>query len=172
MKNREVWQRGPIEKVPAILQPVAHALLQSSEDMETYTAGLPKELLWEKPSNMASVGFHLRHIPGVIDRLFTYAENKSLSDQQLAYLKSEENIKNESISLNELISHAQKQIETAIQYLQSTSEKDLTEERFIGRAKIPTTKLGLLFHAAEHSQRHVGQLLVTVNWLKNHHGID
>jgi hypothetical protein len=28
----EVWQRGPINGVPGLLQPVAHALLQVVED--------------------------------------------------------------------------------------------------------------------------------------------
>ncbi|MFC4874944.1 DinB family protein [Negadavirga shengliensis] len=171
MTKREVWQRGPIEKVSPILQPVAHALLQSNEDIETYTSGFPDELLWKKPVNMASVGFHLRHIPGVIDRLFTYADGHSLTEEQLEYLKAEANANGNPVALKDLINHAQKQIHAAIHYLESSPEASLTEERFIGRAKIPTTKLGLLFHAAEHSQRHVGQLLVTVNWIKQLHGI-
>ena len=35
----------------------------------------------------------------------------------------------------------------------------------VGRRKLPSTVLGLLFHAAEHTQRHTGQLLVTVRVL-------
>jgi len=41
------------------------------------------------------------------------------------------------------------------------------EARGIGRKRIPTNVLGLLFHAAEHTQRHTGQLYVTVKMLKN-----
>jgi uncharacterized damage-inducible protein DinB len=37
----------------------------------------------------------------------------------------------------------------------------LTEHRAVGRAQLPSTVLGLLFHAAEHTMRHTGQLLVT-----------
>jgi hypothetical protein len=33
--------------------------------------------------------------------------------------------------------------------------------RQVGRAQLPSTVLGLLFHAAEHAQRHVGQLVTT-----------
>jgi hypothetical protein len=33
----------------------------------------PTKLLWERPANVASVGFHLQHLAGVLDRLFTYA---------------------------------------------------------------------------------------------------
>ena len=54
-----------------------------------------------------------------------------------------------------------RQIEQAIRQLQSTPEASLTEVRGVGRAQLPSTVLGLLFHAAEHTQRHVGQLLVT-----------
>jgi uncharacterized damage-inducible protein DinB len=39
----------------------------------------------------------------------------------------------------------------------------------VGRAKLPSTVLGLLFHAAEHTQRHVGQLLVTAKVVREGH---
>ena len=29
----EVWQSGPVQDVPALLQPVAHALLQAMEEV-------------------------------------------------------------------------------------------------------------------------------------------
>jgi uncharacterized damage-inducible protein DinB len=45
--------------------------------------------------------------------------------------------------------------------LKETSAHELLEPRGIGRKQIPTNVLGLLFHAAEHTMRHVGQLLVT-----------
>ena len=45
-----------------------------------------------------------------------------------------------------------------------------TEARTVGRKQLPTTVLGLYFHAAEHSQRHVGQLLVTVSVVKAQNG--
>jgi len=79
----EVWQRGPIEGVPALLQPVAHALLQAIEDVEKETSAFPLELIWEKPGGVASVGFHLKHVRGVVDRLFTYARGEMLSDGQI-----------------------------------------------------------------------------------------
>jgi hypothetical protein len=33
--------------------------------------------------------------------------------------------------------------------------------RGVGRAQLPSTVLGLLFHAAEHTQRHAGQVATT-----------
>lgn len=46
-----------------------------------------------------------------------------------------------------------------------TNEHSLLEPRSVGRAQLPSTLLGLLVHAAEHTQRHVGQLLVTARIL-------
>jgi hypothetical protein len=39
--------------------------------------------------------------------------------------------------------------------------------RSVGRAQLPSTVTGCLFHAAEHTKRHLGQLLVTVQAAKN-----
>ena len=39
----EVWLRGPLPEVPALLQPVAHALLQAREEVEARKAD---ELIW------------------------------------------------------------------------------------------------------------------------------
>ena len=41
------------------------------------------------------------------------------------------------------------------------------EVREVGRDRIPSTVGGLIFHAAEHTQRHLGQLLVTVRVLSS-----
>ncbi|HEY9490173.1 MAG TPA: DinB family protein, partial [Chryseosolibacter sp.] len=68
--TREFWQRGPVDGVPSLLQPVAHALLQAVEEADRYTIDFPPEFLWKRPADVASVGFHLLHIAGVIDRLF------------------------------------------------------------------------------------------------------
>lgn len=162
----EVWQRGPVENVPDLLQPVAHALLQAVEDARRYTANLSNDFLWEKPYGVASVGFHLNHLTGVVDRLFTYADNKKLSEEQLLFMKAEENPDSHSAEVTHLVEAFDKRVQEAVVFLQKTSTADLTEFRGLGRAQLPTTKLGLLFHAAEHSQRHIGQLLVTVKILK------
>ena len=81
-KKPEVWLRGPLDGVPALLQPVAHALLQAREEINELMIGFPEELLWEKLAGMASPGFHLQHLAGVLDRLFTYARNEQLLEQQ------------------------------------------------------------------------------------------
>lgn len=164
-RKLEVWQRGPVDGVPDVLQPVAHALLQAKEDARRYTDNFPEELVWEKPYGVASVGFHLNHLSGVVSRLFTYADNKKLTEDQLKFLKAEENPENLPLKLTDLIGVFEETVQVAVDYLRQTSADDLAEFRGLGRAQLPTTKLGLLFHAAEHSQRHIGQLLVTVRVL-------
>ena len=169
--EREVWQRGPIEGVPGLLQPVAHALLQVVEDAERYTAQFPPELLWARPGHVASVGFHLLHIRGVIDRLFTYARREALTTEQLNQLALEKVVPPETLSPAQLVDAIRGQVGHAIRQLNNTPEHTLTEGRTIGRKEIPTTVGGLLFHAAEHAQRHMGQLLVTARILTSQHKV-
>lgn len=156
----EVWQRGPVEGVPALLQPVAHALLQAVEDVESAMENFPASLLHEKPADVASVSFHLKHLSGVINRLFTYARAESLNDEQLNYLKLE-TIAGDTDSVHALVDAFSQQVSSAIDELKSADVSKLTEHRGVGRNQIPTTVIGLWFHAAEHTQRHVGQLIVT-----------
>ena len=59
------------------------------------------------------------------------------------------------------------QVDKALTQLSATNEASLTSARGVGRAQLPSTVLGLLAHAAEHTQRHLGQLLVTVRVLKS-----
>ncbi|MEO5976866.1 MAG: DinB family protein [Chryseolinea sp.] len=160
----EVWMRGPISGIIQILQPVAHALLQASEEVSVIMEKFHDDLLWTTPAGVASVGFHLRHMKGVLDRLFSYSRSEILSEQQLTYLRNE-GIADPEITHAELVAAFQNQIRVSIDYLKTIQEFQLTEVRGIGRKQIPTNVLGLLFHAAEHTQRHLGQLLVTAKVL-------
>jgi len=158
--TEEYWLRGPVPGVPALLQPVAHALLQANEEINDVLEEFDEEVLWEQPAGVASVGFHLQHIVGVLDRLFTYAGARNLSMQQLKYL-SEEGLENEKISLPFLLDNLDEQIQKSIEYLKQTNPSTLTEVRAVGRKQRSSSVLGLLFHAAEHTMRHSGQLHVT-----------
>lgn len=157
----EVWMRGPISGVPPLLQPVAHALLQAKEEVQRYMEGFDDRYLWIKPAGMAAVGFHLQHIVGVIDRLFTYAWDKPLSAKQFEYLRTEGQAALAKTGAG-LVIALEERVNAAVEQLKEIDETELTNARFLGRKRIPTTLIGLLFHAAEHTQRHVGQLLVTV----------
>ena len=165
--RKEVWQRGPIEGVVALLQPVAHALLEVTEEVRGIMNGFPENLLWQKPAGVASPGFHLQHINGVVDRLFTYARKELLSSEQMHSLSIEGDKEKNALSGEQLIEALDKRIALAIEELKSVNTESLTEARGVGRKQIPTTLMGLYVHAAEHSMRHVGQLLVTVKILKS-----
>src|SRR5580692_4601480 len=84
----EVWLRGPLPDYPDELQPVAHSLLQVREEIAAMAA-LPPEHLWARPGGAASIGFHLRHLAGSLDRLQTYARGDSLKPAQRAALSAE-----------------------------------------------------------------------------------
>ena len=158
----EVWLRGPLPGVPPLLQPVAHALRQAREEVAAIMVDFPSEKLAVRPLGLASVGFHLRHLAGVLDRTFTYARGEALSAAQLAYLAAEGQPPTHPGAVHELTRAFDQQVDTALFQLQHTPAASLPEWRGVGRAQLPSTVIGLLVHAAEHTTRHVGQLLVTV----------
>ncbi|KIC94983.1 DinB family protein [Flavihumibacter solisilvae] len=156
----EHWLRGPVANVPSMLQPVAHALLQARDEINQAMEGFPENGLWVKPAEMASVAFHLKHIPGVLDRLFTYADGQELSATQRAYL-AEESKDDSSQDVARLLSMLNAGIDEAVKKVGLIDAETLTDERLVGKKQLPSTVIGLLFHAAEHTMRHTGQLLVT-----------
>jgi hypothetical protein len=155
----EVWLRGPLPDIPALLNPVAHALLQAREEVEALMKDFPEEQLWTRPGGVASAGFHLQHLTGVLDRLFTYARGEKLTTGQLDALKSEGQ---GHMSASNLVDAFYRQVDLALEELRTIHESILLQPRKVGRGELPSTVLGLLVHSAEHVQRHVGQLLVTV----------
>jgi uncharacterized damage-inducible protein DinB len=158
----EVWLRGPIEGVPALLQPVAHGLLQCREEIAHNIEGLTPEQIWETPSGAASVGYHVRHAAGSLDRLFTYARGEQLSADQRAELAAEKQPDLAPNAAARLLAAFEATVERALTQLTETDESRLLDARGVGRAQLPSTVLGLLFHAAEHTQRHAGQIATTV----------
>ena len=90
MGHVEVWLRGErVDGVPALLQPVAHGLLQCQEEVRATVAPLDERRLWTRPGGAGSIGFHAVHAAGSLDRLLTYARGETLSPEQLASLKAE-----------------------------------------------------------------------------------
>ena len=165
MNKLEVWQRGPINDIPALLQPVAHALLQAAEELDEMMNNFPAEILWKRPANVASPAFHLQHLSGVLDRVFTYSRNESLTDIQLRELQDEDISSQENITVLSLHNRFKNQVQQALTQLQNTDENILKEYRGVGRKQLPSTVIGLLVHAAEHTMRHIGQLGVTIRIL-------
>jgi uncharacterized damage-inducible protein DinB len=166
MSKTEWWQRGPIEGVADELQPVAHQLLQVRESVGEMVAGLSEPEWNARPANIASAAFHVRHITGVIDRLFTYARDESLNDAQFEALRHE----GDHLAIGDVpaVLHAlDARVDLALAQLRSTDSSSLGDFRPVGRAKLPSTVIGCLAHGAEHSMRHVGQLSVTVRVVRS-----
>jgi uncharacterized damage-inducible protein DinB len=161
MPNTEWWQRGPVEGVPDVLQPVAHILLQVRESVGELVESLTETQWNARPAGVASAAFHVQHITGVIDRLFTYARGAALSAEQFAAMKREsaELLRPDVPAALEALSS---RVEAAIAELRTVELSTLGEFRGVGRAQLPSTVIGCLVHGAEHAMRHVGQLSVTV----------
>ena len=166
----EVWLRGPIPGIPSLLQPVAHSLLQCREELAATVPGLTGEVLWQRPSGVASIGFHVRHAAGSLDRLCTYARGHGLSAAQLDALAHEADPDLEPGAATRLLAAFDGEVERALEQLRSTSTATLLDPREVGRARLPSTAIGLLFHAAEHTQRHVGQAVTTARIIAGHPG--
>ncbi|GJG87006.1 hypothetical protein tb265_21870 [Gemmatimonadetes bacterium T265] len=157
---QEAWLRGPLPEIPPVLQPIAHALLQAREEVDALVAGFPDARLWDRSAGVASVGFHLRHLAGVLDRLTTYASGEALTPAQLTALAGEET-PSATDTATALAAAFGAAVDRALAQLRSTDPATVFEARGVGRAGLPSTVLGLLVHAAEHTMRHVGQLTVT-----------
>ena len=157
----EAWQRGAVPGFEPLLMPVVHALIQVQEDLERLVAQVPADHVWQRPGGAASIGFHVRHTGGALDRLLTYARGEALSETQRAAAKTEGEAGEPPATLAALVADVHTVIERAFDQLRSTRTESLLDERKVGRAALPSNVLGLLFHAAEHSTRHVGQAITT-----------
>lgn len=160
MADTEWWQRGPVDGVPVELQPVAHILLQVRESVGELVEGLTEAEWNARPAGVASAAFHVRHMAGVIDRLFTYARGEALSPEQLAAIRAE-GAELPTAEVPGVLGLLSARVDRAIQQLRATDSATLGDFRGVGRAQLPSTVIGCLVHGAEHAMRHVGQLSVT-----------
>ena len=158
----EVWLRGPIDGFDRSVMPAVHALLQVREDLHHLVATVPAEHVWERPGGAASIGFHLRHTGGALERLLTYARGEALTAEQLVRLRAEEEPGELLGSIGRTVDEL---IDAACAQLRATTPEMLLEPRAVGRASLPSTVGGLIFHAAEHSTRHLGQAITTARIL-------
>jgi hypothetical protein len=155
----EYWLRGPIAGVDPVLMPAAHALLQTLEDVERAVAGLTPAQVWQTPGGASSIGFHLMHLSGATDRLLTYARGERLNEAQKAALAAEDNPPHRDAAA--LLAEFRATVDAGLAQIRATPAALAREPRTVGRAALPTTVLGLIFHAGEHSQRHAGQVITT-----------
>lgn len=163
----EAWLSGPVPGIHALLQPVAHALIQSRREITSALAGFPDRGLWIRPAGAASVGFHLQHLTGILDRLLTYADGRSLDDAQVRFLEAEGTPPGPETTAGQLLAAFDAEIERSLDQLRRLPAESLTERRLVGRRKLESTVMGLAVHAAEHTMRHTGQLLVTARFVRD-----
>jgi uncharacterized damage-inducible protein DinB len=162
----EPWLRGPIPGIPPLLQPAAHALIMAIEDCEAAAVSLTADQLWHEPGGAGSVGFHLRHLSGATDRLLTYARGELLTNAQKTFMLAERTPGDPPASVAQLLTAWRATVDRALAQMADTAEATLTEFRGVGRAQLPSTVIGLLFHAAEHASRHTGQVVTTAKLLR------
>ncbi len=159
----EPWLRGENTGMDPILAAVVHSLQQVREDVREWTKDLREEETWARPLDLAPLGFQLRHITGSTERLATYAAAGRLSPEQMAALQAEPT---PGAKLADLVAELDQMLERAQQQVRQTDPATFTQPRGVGRKALPTTVGGLLVHMADHAQRHLGQLIVTVRALR------
>ena len=164
-QETEAWQRGPVAGFDPLLMPVVHALIQVQEDLQRLVDTVAPDHVWQRPGGAASIAFHVSHTGGALDRLFTYARGEALSDAQRAAARWEGQPGDSPSTLAALVAGVNATIARAFDQLRATRAGSLLEERKVGRAGLPSNVIGLLFHAAEHSTRHVGQAITTAKIL-------
>jgi uncharacterized damage-inducible protein DinB len=140
--------------------------VQAGEDAERGARGLTSDELWGRPGGAGAAGVHLRHIAGVLDRLLAYTRGEQLNEAQFAALRVEGDPGEPPTEVDTLLRDLRTAIDRALEVLRSTPESTLLEPREVGRGRLPSTVLGLLSHAAEHAQRHTGQLITTVKVIR------
>ena len=159
----EPWLRGTHADVPAVGRAVLHALDLALDDLTRWTAGLTDAEVHAQPHGLPSVAFHLRHIAGSTERLLSYAEGKQLSAEQLAALRAE---RAGDETLAALLAEVEVSFSNAAERVRVLATADFDTFRGVGRKQLPTSIGGALIHVADHTQRHVGQVVTTAKVLK------
>jgi uncharacterized damage-inducible protein DinB len=153
----EPWMRGTLGELDVVRRAVIHALELAEEDVVKWCGGLRDEAIAARPSGIAPVAFHLRHIVRSLDRLLTYAEGRMLDEAQMRALKTEL----DAGTAAEVLREFREGVASAKERVRAFSPESYDEFRGIGRKRLPTTVGGLLIHCAEHTSRHVGQAVTT-----------
>lgn len=160
----EPWLRGTRTETPAVVRAVLHAIDLALENIADSTSGLTVDEIDACPYDLASIGFHIRHLTGALDRSLTYASGSSLSEVQFAALAEEKAGK--GVPVNVLLEALRASAARATERLQVLDPAGFEATRWIGRKRLPTTLGGIVVHIADHTQRHTGQVVSTAKLLK------
>lgn len=151
----EPWLAGRFADLAPVPRLLSCSLEQSLSDVRKWTEPLTDAQVWTAPFGKGSVGFHLQHLAGSVDRLLTYAKGETLTAEQMAALQAEP----ESGATKEALLASLAASYAAATAFAATAT-GLDEPRYIGRQRLETPLGVLLGHIAEHTQRHTGQLIV------------
>jgi uncharacterized damage-inducible protein DinB len=154
----EPWLRGPLNGVHPVASHLIYTFEQAREELASFTRGLSQEQVWREVGG-ASLGFHLRHIAGSVDRLATYLKGEFLSAEQMAFLKAESSASGADV--DELLRELDVVCLRVIAQVKAIDPATYLEVRGVGRKALPTTVAGLIIHISEHTQRHLGQAILT-----------
>lgn len=158
----EPWMRGTHTDVPAVGRAVLHALELAAEDIARWTDALTDDEAHTQPLALPSISFHLRHIARSVDRILTYAEGSQLTSDQLTELKAE---KTGRELLADLRAEVERSFANAADRVRRLANADFETRRGVGRKQLPTSIGGALVHVADHTQRHIGQVVTTAKVL-------
>ncbi|ADW69393.1 DinB family protein [Granulicella tundricola] len=153
----EPWLRGTLTEIDAVPRQILHALELAAEDCTRWCDDLTEPELNARPYGLPSVAFHMRHIARSLDRLLTYADDRWLDEDQLAALDTE----HDPITREPLFQEFTLGLSEAAQRVRAFNPDRYDQKRSVGRNRLPSTLGGLLVHCAEHTQRHVGQMVTT-----------
>jgi hypothetical protein len=154
----EPWLTGSRRDVHPLLVPTLYSYAQARDDLAYWTESLTDAQIWSRPHGLAPVGFHIRHIAGSVERLTTYLKDEPLSTEQLHALQQEMQA---GPDREELLRALDDSLQRSEQVILALDPASLEHPRAVGRQRLPTTVAGLLVHLAEHTQRHVGEAIIT-----------
>jgi len=158
----EPWLRGTHSETPAVGRAVLHALELALDDLTKWTSGLTNAEVHMQPFGLPTIAFHLRHIARSVDRILGYAEGNQLSAEQMAALKAEQ-VGSESLAV--LLAEVEASFSNAAERVCVLATANFDTPRAVGRKQLPTSLGGALIHVADHTQRHVGQVVTTAKVL-------
>jgi uncharacterized damage-inducible protein DinB len=161
----EPWLRGTLTDIDPIRRAIIHALDLAAEDATRWTVDLTHDQIFARPANLPPIAFHLRHIARSLDRLLTYAEGHQLNPDQLAALKTELAPANPT---EDPRAELRASLNRSVDRIRALAPDNFAELRTVGRQKLPTTVGSLLVHCADHTQRHIGQLVTTAKLITYH----
>ena len=137
MSQPEAWLLGRDEGVSDTMMPVAHSLVQARRELLMLKEELITTEFLASPGGAASIGFHIAHINGSLDRLFSYARGEQLTRSQRNYLKHEDAVAHNT-EINELIMATRDRIAHCLEHLTAIPDEQLYEPRPVGRDELPS----------------------------------